>query len=61
VLPCASALQELFLNDIVVKSHENTSAKRRKTMQLQDIGACLAPRAPALARERRAPLPTTVI
>jgi histone H3/H4 len=34
--------QELFLNDIVVKSHENTLAKRRKTMQLQDIGACLA-------------------
>ena len=43
--PCralASAVQELFLNDIVVKSHENTLAKRRKTMQLQDIGASLA-------------------
>eukprot|EP00802_Teleaulax_amphioxeia_P022823 Tamp_23312.p1 GENE.Tamp_23312~~Tamp_23312.p1 ORF type:complete len:249 (+),score=84.55 Tamp_23312:28-747(+) len=32
-----SMATELFLNDIVVKSHENTSAKRRKTMQLQDI------------------------
>jgi histone H3/H4 len=30
--------QELFLDDIIKRSHAFTVAKKRKTMQLQDIG-----------------------
>jgi len=32
--------QELFLDDIVKRSHEYTVTKKRKTMQLADIGVC---------------------
>ena len=32
------SVQELFLDDMVKKSHEFTIQKRRKTMQLSDIG-----------------------
>jgi histone H3/H4 len=54
-------VQELFLDDIVKNSHEHTVAKKRKTMQLGDIGTracvhswCRAAVPPTRARQTKA-------